>query len=361
MNFDLYYGKVSNSGHDENGNYSNGKAGDQTGGEWAIISWYSRPWNYVFRYPDQQVGQKIAEISIQAANNNKIGYDQYQRYTYWEQLKNSGYHPSQITTACESDCSAGVAANIKAVGYLNNIQAFKNISIYSTTRDLRSSLQKAGFKVFTANKFLNGYDYLRPGDILLLQGSHVAVNLGIGKYADYQKPTEDGDKVVPAQNFNKEKAGTYIVEVDDFLNLRSGPGTNYSILTEIKGNQQVKCYGYFTKKGNENWLYVTYKDLQGYCDESYLKNKNQKEDNSSKKKGLNTTPKKEGKVTAEALYVRVWPGKENDTIKTIPVIKKDTIIEICDEINDAEGQKWYYIRINKKVYGFVKASFIKVI
>ena len=34
---------ISNCGHDENGRYSGGKAGDQTGTEWRVINWYNRP------------------------------------------------------------------------------------------------------------------------------------------------------------------------------------------------------------------------------------------------------------------------------------------------------------------------------
>ena len=33
---------ISNCGHDENGRYSGGKAGDQTGTEWQVINWYSK-------------------------------------------------------------------------------------------------------------------------------------------------------------------------------------------------------------------------------------------------------------------------------------------------------------------------------
>jgi len=64
IDFNKYYNKISNSGHDERGKYHEGKAGDQTGGEWSIINWYNRPWNYVFRYPDQKTRELIAELSI---------------------------------------------------------------------------------------------------------------------------------------------------------------------------------------------------------------------------------------------------------------------------------------------------------
>ena len=60
---------ISNCGHDENGKYAGGVAGDQTGAEWAIIPWYNRPWNCVLRHPDERVRMKIAEM----ATNSEIG------------------------------------------------------------------------------------------------------------------------------------------------------------------------------------------------------------------------------------------------------------------------------------------------
>ncbi|MFR1307661.1 MAG: phage tail tip lysozyme [Gallintestinimicrobium sp.] len=67
---------ISNSGHDENGKYSGGKAGDQTGTEWALIPWYNRPWKCVLRHPDAKVRAKLAELGIKAAKNDLVGYDQ---------------------------------------------------------------------------------------------------------------------------------------------------------------------------------------------------------------------------------------------------------------------------------------------
>ena len=48
---------ISNSGSDENGAYSGGQAGDQTGKEWRMRDWYNRPWTCVLRYPDQKVAR----------------------------------------------------------------------------------------------------------------------------------------------------------------------------------------------------------------------------------------------------------------------------------------------------------------
>lgn len=171
---------ISNCGHDENGKISGGKAGDQTGGEWANIPWYQRGWNYILRHPNVKVREEIALLAERAANNDKIGYDQSGRYTYWEHLKASNYDPAQITVACEADCSSGVAANVKATGYRLGLSALKNVSIYLTTSSLRAALKSAGFTVLTASKYLTSPDYLFRGDILLYEGHHVATNLTNG-------------------------------------------------------------------------------------------------------------------------------------------------------------------------------------
>ena len=91
---------ISNSGSDENGAYSGGQAGDQTGKEWRMRDWYNRPWTCVLRYPDQKVALKLAQLAIDAALNDHIGYDQSQNRTYLAQLKTVGWEPSRIMANC---------------------------------------------------------------------------------------------------------------------------------------------------------------------------------------------------------------------------------------------------------------------
>lgn len=173
---------ISNSGSDERGAIKGGQAGDQTGNEWVIRSWYNRPWNCVLRHPNATVRDKIAELGEKAARNNKIGYDQNERYTYWNQLQEVGYDPSKITVACESDCSAGVIANTRATGYLLAITALQNITA-TYTGNMRSIFKAAGFTVLTDSKYLVSDAYLLRGDILLNDAAHTATNLTNGSKA----------------------------------------------------------------------------------------------------------------------------------------------------------------------------------
>lgn len=177
---------ISNSGGDERGNIIGGKAGDQTSNEWCIIPWYSRPWNCVLRHPDENVRKKIADLARKAANNNHIGYNQYNRDSYYNELKKVGYNPSLIKVFCDADCSAGVIANIKATGYLLGIKALQSITC-TYTGNMRESLKSAGFKVLTDDKYLTSDNYLREGDILLNDACHTATNLTNGSKVTEKK------------------------------------------------------------------------------------------------------------------------------------------------------------------------------
>lgn len=171
---------IANSGHDENGNYHGGVGGDQTGGEWQVQAWYNRPWGHVLRYPDVEIGKLIGVLAQQAANNNNIGYDQYQRTTFYKALKEAGWWPKDITKKCEADCSSGVAAIVIAAGNLAGIQALANVSPDMYTGNERQALKNAGFEVLTDSKYLTSDKYLKPGDILLYEGHHTAINLDYG-------------------------------------------------------------------------------------------------------------------------------------------------------------------------------------
>lgn len=177
---------ISNSGHDENGRYSNGRAGDQTGTEWYIRGWYSYPyggWQYVLRHPDPKVRAMITKLSKEAAANNNIGYDQAARLTYWMQLKASQYDPSKIKKKCEADCSAGVTANVKAAGYRLNNQKLKELPHDLYTGNMRSYFGKAGFQILSDLKYRLSDKYLLAGDILLNERNHTCVNITDGSKA----------------------------------------------------------------------------------------------------------------------------------------------------------------------------------
>lgn len=267
---------ISNCGHDESNKLKGGKAGDQTGREWALIKWYNRPWKCVLRHPDRKVRKMISGMATVAAKNDLIGYDQNERLTFWQHLKASNYDPAEITIACEADCSSGVAAIVKAAGYRLGIQKLKDVSIYCYTGNLRAALKAAGFEVLTDNKYLTGDTYLLEGDILLNDSCHTAINVTTGaKATTKEQNAENGATVVTkvdaAQSKDKSLMGTYEITASDFLYLRAGAGTGKTELAKMKPYETVQCYGYYTDVSGVKWLYVVYKGMAGFASSKYLK------------------------------------------------------------------------------------------
>lgn len=415
VNFNSYKNMISNSGHDERGQYSGGAAGDQ-GGEWTITGWYQYPWDggwmCVLRYPNQQARELLAELAIQAANNDNIGYDQNQRYSYWNQLQAVGFYPSKISVPCESDCSAGVIANTRAVGYLLNIAPLKNINA-TYTGNMRAGYAAAGFQVLTESKYLTSNAYLMPGDILLNDYDHTCVNLGIGSLSGYSPSSGSYE---PESEYNNSRLtnreiqtilkaigwpnlavdGSYgpitIATVKEFQTLYglqpdgiTGPATTtvldtvyailktqgfdpnyysnkYPDLKKAYGNdlRLLLChyYKYGKAEGREIKQGATTKKVEPVTESK--KNSNDNDLSLNTGGNYNTSPKKYGVVTTNALNVRKGPGTNYSNISAYPILNRDNAVDVCDMVKGTDGQIWYYIRIAGKHYGFVNSSWLQV-
>lgn len=256
---------ISNCGHDENGRYTGGAAGDQTGGEWEIRSWYNRPWDYVLRHPDENVREMIASMAEAAARNDLIGYDQNDRYTFWEHLKASNYDPAQITVKCEADCSSGVAAIVKGAGYRLNNAALKGVSIYCYTGNLRSALKAAGFTVLSASKYLTSASYLLRGDILLYEGHHVATNLTTGSQAGSGSDTGSSGSLNETVKWN----GT----VTTTLNVRKWAGTGNALcsFSPLATGTVVGVCDTVQAANGTAWYYILHNGKYGFVSADYIR------------------------------------------------------------------------------------------
>lgn len=169
--------RIGHASLDENRKAAGGQAGDQTGGEVCVRSWYNGGWEYLARAVDAGVAEKIALACEAGCGNPHIGYDQNQRNTLNARAKERDYDLSGIDTACETDCSAFVSVCLLAAGvslpYMGNLP---------TTRTLKSALRRAGgFEIRTEALYLTGTGGLRRGDILCKPGSHTVIVLDNGE------------------------------------------------------------------------------------------------------------------------------------------------------------------------------------
>lgn len=188
---------ISNCGHNENNGISGGVAGDQTGTEYQVCAWYSRPWKCVLRYPTLSSAVVIAQCARDAANNENIGYDQPRRLTFYKQLATSAvnWYPSNITTACDADCSSSTCACIIAAGHQLGDSTLSGTPNYLTTQSIRSTLVSRGWTLLTASKYLSSDAYLLPGDVLLNDGAHAAINLDAGSSSGSDIVVSDGSTI----------------------------------------------------------------------------------------------------------------------------------------------------------------------
>lgn len=232
---------IGHASIDENGKAAGGIGGDQTKREVCTRNWYKASWDVLIRCTDSKMAEKMAKACEQACKNDKIGYDQYQRNTLHTQAKKVNYDLSKITTACECDCSSLICSCAIAAGVPEDkLYIGGNMR---TTRNMRDAFKKIeGFQILTDSKYLISDDYLKRGDILVNEGSHVVMVL------------KNGEKV--------EKPSYRVRITADALNVRSGAGTQYKINTVVHKNEVYTIVGekngWGKLKSGAGWISLKY-------------------------------------------------------------------------------------------------------
>lgn len=118
---------------------------------------------------------------------------------------------------------------------------------------------------------------------------------------------------------------------------------NSSSFKVIEGNMGNGTVGYRTMVVNGRYI-------RGFITPNYAKFTT----TDSKPATLNKTSKFKGTVNTTSLNVRSWAGTDAELLRKI---SKGTIVDVCDTIQDDDGDDWYYIKESCK-YGFVCADYI---
>lgn len=175
---------------------------------------------------------------------------------------------------------------------------------------------------------------LRRGKKVLAFFCSATLMLGTFALGDYQS-------VKPY--FNVEAANQTAVTTD-YLNVRSGPGTSYSVITVLNVNSTVTV---LDGSSTDSWVKVQSETgAVGYCSSAYLKFDNVKS---------NSTPSTFDVtgITLDYLNVRTGPAT---TYKVITVLDINTIVNIIDNSNT----NWAKIKLNDGTVGFVSKSYLKI-
>jgi hypothetical protein len=168
---------------DENGKAYGGRSGDQTGREVMIQPWYAHSKDWVVLRPiDPVAAEMIACNAEAAANNEHIGYDQWNRNSLYNEVKKYGFDCVKLTVDKECDCSTLVRVCAAYAGY-DTDNAFR------TTTEVDDLMATGGFVKLTASKYTTRPDYLRRGDILCTKTQgHTGVILDNGPKAEAPAP-----------------------------------------------------------------------------------------------------------------------------------------------------------------------------
>lgn len=201
---------VASARIDENGKAYGGKAGDQSGKEVSSQMWYEHDKGWVLlRCVDPEKRKKIAKCMRDAYVNAYIGYDQYQRDTLYNAVKDKGFDVNTVDKAVECDCSSLVRVCVCYSGI--------DCPNFRTTNEASVLKNTGWFEKITDDKHTKSSDFLLEGDILCtkVQG-HTVVVLNDGAKAGEEKES------VPEANENE------VIVADGSYFLRRGPGKQYS-------------------------------------------------------------------------------------------------------------------------------------
>ena len=240
---------LGSSSKDENGQYTGGQGGDQTGKEVHILNWYNNGWTSVLRPKDDDLAEKIASACEKGCLNDNIGYSQSTRNTLLAQAKLVGLDLSKISTPCNCDCSSFVSTCCVCAGLPENL-FFPYGNGCTTWTIADACLQSGQFIQLTDNIYLNQKNYLKRGDILLNRNSHVVIVLG------------NGNSTSPQKEENTQGFPYYIKVVVPALNVRSAPNSTAPIKAQVKQGDVYTIVaeegGFGKLKSGVGWIDLRY-------------------------------------------------------------------------------------------------------
>ena len=135
-------------------------------------------------------------------------------------------------------------------------------------------------------------------------------------------------------------------KVTEYVNVRSGPGTNYTSKTVIASGTSITV----TDRSNSEWYAVKLSNgMTGYIFSQYIQLSNDSSSDAGSVPSTESTPAK----TTEYVNVRSGPGT-NYTSKT--VIASGTSITVTDTSNP----EWYAVKLSNGMTGYIYSIYIEL-
>lgn len=315
--------KIGSARHDENGRYSGGKAGDQTGSEVSTQNWYKHSKGWVcIRAKDDTVREKIAVAMQAACSNPHIGYDQSQNTTLFSVASKVGYDPAKVTINCETDCARLVRVCVWYAG-------IKADDFY-TGNEVEALSETGAFDILTSDKYTTQSAYLKRGDILVTKTKgHTVVVLSNGSKCN-SAVDEDSN------NLRKGSTGSKVKELQTMLKKLGYKDSDGNVL-DIDGSFGSKTE-YAVKAFQKDYKLT----VDGICGPITWE---------ALEKAFKEAPTTKTVEATTNVYIRKGPSKSYSYIK---ILKKGKTATWNGEVKN----NWYYLSDKG---GWVSSTYLKVI
>lgn len=150
--------------------------------------------------------------------------------------------------------------------------------------------------------------------------------------------------IIPMAVSNVHASGQTGIVTTSSLNVRSGPGTNNSVLFTVKKNEKV----YIDETSNGWYKIKNNSGKQGWVSSTYVKAQNES-NSSNSNQSSNNTSSKQMKVNTDNLNMRNGAGT---SYRIIMKLKKGTVVELLSQSNG-----WAKIRYDGRL-GYVSMQYL---
>ena len=222
-----------------------GRKGDQTNKEVCTREYYLGGWNILLRPKNPLKAEIMAKACEDACNNPNVGYDMSTRNTLRQEAIKVNFDLSKVGL-CNCDCSSFMAVCAEAAG----IAIPYNGNNAPTTSTMRNAFMSTGeFDLYIDAIYLNNSNFLKRGDILVKEGTHVVMTLENGIFCNNIK--DDNLVIDLSENQGKidftkvkaDKVTRVILRSTKKNNIVDGKFKEYLSQCD-KNNIPVECYKY---------------------------------------------------------------------------------------------------------------------
>ena len=364
-------------------NSANGTAGDTTKKEVCERKWYNKPWDYIAIYPDAAVRERMALAVEAGCANDKIGYSQSGRNTLNAQAKAVSYDLSKITINCNTDCSAfmnvcAVASGSPDVSYGTNGW---------TTSNMKSKLQKAGYKIVDDPFLVSDAKYCVRGAIYVKASAHTACGLDNGtEYAKTLAAAQVADEGEVKENKTYVGQGIGTATSNSTMNIREKtntssysygvikPGAQVEVLeiVEVAGQTWFKIvwtwaeegYAYTSNATGKYYDYVPKKVMDTLDPQPSAPSEPEepvKKSVSATQHAKSKSDAVKGKYVVDATSVNARDGAGTN-YKILTTIPRGTVVNNYGYYNTVDGVKWLFVKFDYQgitYTAFVSSRYLK--